>query len=32
VPFRDDAEMMKRVKRMFDPENLLNRGRLHGYL
>ena len=32
VPFRDDAEMMKKVKRMFDPENLLNRGRLHGYL
>ncbi len=32
VPFRDDAEMMKKVKRMFDPENLLNPGRLHGYL
>ena len=32
VPFRDDAEMMKKVKRMFDPENLLNRGRLYGYL
>ncbi len=32
MPFRDDAEMMKRVKRMFDPGNLLNRGRLHGYL
>jgi glycolate oxidase FAD binding subunit len=29
---RDDAEMMKNVKRMFDPENLLNRGRLNGYL
>jgi hypothetical protein len=28
---RDDAEMMKKVKRMFDPENLLNRGRMHGY-
>ena len=26
VTVRDDAEMMKRVKRMFDPENLLNRG------
>jgi glycolate oxidase FAD binding subunit len=32
APLRDDVEMMKRVKRMFDPENLLNRGRLHGYL
>jgi glycolate oxidase FAD binding subunit len=32
APFRDDAEMMKKVKRMFDPENLLNRGRLYGYL
>jgi glycolate oxidase FAD binding subunit len=32
MTIRDDAEMMKRVKRMFDPENLLNRGRLHGYL
>ncbi|HEV2201633.1 MAG TPA: FAD-binding protein [Bryobacteraceae bacterium] len=32
VAVRDDAEMMKRVKRMFDPENLLNRGRLYGYL
>jgi glycolate oxidase FAD binding subunit len=32
VAIRDDAEMMRRVKRMFDPENLLNRGRLHGYL
>ena len=32
VTVRDDAEMMKKVKRMFDPENLLNRGRLHGYL
>jgi glycolate oxidase FAD binding subunit len=32
VSLRDDAEMMKRVKSMFDPENLLNRGRLHGYL
>jgi glycolate oxidase FAD binding subunit len=32
VPVRDDAEMMKQVKRMFDPENLLNRRRLHGYL
>ncbi len=32
VSVRDDAEMMKNVKRMFDPENLLNRGRLHGYL
>ena len=32
VAVRDDAEMMKRMKRMFDPENLLNRGRLYGYL
>lgn len=32
VSVRDDAEIMKNVKRMFDPENLLNRGRLHGYL
>ncbi len=32
VPLRDDAGMMKSVKGMFDPENLLNRGRLHGYL
>jgi glycolate oxidase FAD binding subunit len=32
VTVRDDAEMMKKVKRMFDPENLLNRGRLHGYI
>ena len=32
VPVRDDAGLMKRVKHMFDPENLLNRGRLHGYL
>jgi glycolate oxidase FAD binding subunit len=32
VTIRDDAEMMKKVKRMFDPDNLLNRGRLHGYL
>jgi glycolate oxidase FAD binding subunit len=32
IAIRDDAEMMKKVKRMFDPENLLNRGRLHGYL
>jgi len=32
VTIRDDAEMMKKVKRMFDPENLLNPGRLHGYL
>ena len=32
VSIRDDAEMMKNVKRMFDPENLLNRGRLHGYI
>ncbi len=32
VSVRDDAEMMKNVKRMFDPENLLNRGRLNGYL
>jgi glycolate oxidase FAD binding subunit len=31
MPVRDDAEMMRKVKRMFDPENLLNRGRLHGY-
>jgi glycolate oxidase FAD binding subunit len=30
VTVRDDAEMMKKVKRMFDPKNLLNRGRLHG--
>jgi glycolate oxidase FAD binding subunit len=32
VAVRDDAEMMKKVKRMFDPENLLNRGRLYGYI
>jgi len=32
ITVRDDAEMMKNVKRMFDPENLLNRGRLHGYV
>ena len=32
VAIRDDAEMMKKVKRLFDPEHLLNRGRLYGYL
>lgn len=26
----DDFEIMKRVKQMFDPSNLLNRGRLYG--
>lgn len=26
----DDFEMMKRIKQMFDPSNLLNRGRLYG--
>ncbi len=29
---RDDAGMMKKIKEMFDPEHLLNRGRLHGHL
>jgi len=28
----DDSAMMRRVKEMFDPEHLLNRGRLHGRL
>jgi len=32
VTVRDDAEMMKKVKHMFDPEDLLNRGRLYGYI
>jgi glycolate oxidase FAD binding subunit len=27
-----DFEIMKNIKRMFDPENLLNRGRLYGQL
>jgi glycolate oxidase FAD binding subunit len=29
---RDDSAMMTRVKEMFDPEHLLNRGRLYGRL
>lgn len=28
----DDLETMRRMKSMFDPKNLLNRGRLHGRL
>jgi glycolate oxidase FAD binding subunit len=28
----DDFAIMKEIKRMFDPENLLNRGRLYGQL
>ena len=28
----DDFEIMKRIKGMFDPGNLLNRGRLYGRL
>ena len=28
----DGIEMMTKIKRMFDPEHLLNRGRLHGRL
>jgi glycolate oxidase FAD binding subunit len=31
VKIDDPAGMMRRVKQMFDPENLLNRGRLYGY-
>ena len=27
-----DFAIMKEIKRMFDPENLLNRGRLYGHL
>jgi glycolate oxidase FAD binding subunit len=30
TPLASDSEMMTRVKEMFDPERLLNRGRLHG--
>jgi glycolate oxidase FAD binding subunit len=29
---RDDSGIMKKIKQMFDPEQLLNRGRLHGYI
>ncbi len=32
TPIHDESGMMKKIKHMFDPENLLNRGRLHGYL
>lgn len=28
----DESGMMKKIKLMFDPENLMNRGRLHGYV
>jgi glycolate oxidase FAD binding subunit len=28
----DESGMMKKIKQMFDPENLLNRGRLYGYI
>ena len=31
-PIHDETGIMKKVKRMFDPEGLLNRGRLHGYI
>lgn len=32
TPVEDESGLMKKIKHMFDPENLLNRGRLHGYL
>jgi glycolate oxidase FAD binding subunit len=32
TPVHDESGMMKKIKHMFDPENLLNRGRLHGYV
>jgi FAD/FMN-containing dehydrogenase len=30
MPWNGDFAMMEKVKRMFDPERLLNRGRLYG--
>jgi glycolate oxidase FAD binding subunit len=32
IPLRSDFATMTKVKEMFDPERLLNRGRLHGHI